>query len=407
MRRLHTRSLAAALLAVAVSLAGCTTLHTGSPVRASDGPPPGAVDTTLLDPGNYPTKPRAPLGAAGTPAKGALLDAQRMADYVIGPWEADPALIAPLQFGGSPGAMPLKSGNSILTAVMTPEPAAAAESRGYVDGYASGRQVENQIKVINAVIRMADPAAAAAAATDMANAFVPALPETPTNPIPVPGHPETSARAHSWTDIWEQRTWNIVNSFTAHGTYVLYQRVEVTGTFDSAAALVGRLLDAQAPRIDEFRPTPADQFPTLPRDPDGLLAVALPKPADQQNVNQDATFGSYGALHLTRDPIKAAERQATFGVDRMASSEGYVVRTRDASAAAEFTTSDAEDTATTAVSKADPVPNLPGSQCFRMSDEDGFWCIAASGRYSFNLYSNQLKDVHQQMAAQYILLESV
>jgi len=89
-------------------VAGCSTVEHGNAVRASGGPPPGTVDVTLLDPGNYPTKPLAPMGAAGTPATGALLDAQRMADFVVGPWEVDPALAAAYPFAFSPGAMPLE-----------------------------------------------------------------------------------------------------------------------------------------------------------------------------------------------------------------------------------------------------------------------------------------------------------
>jgi hypothetical protein len=56
----------------------------GSAVKAAGGPAPGTVDVALLDPGNYPTKPLPPRGVAGTPFEGKLLDAQRMADFVVG-----------------------------------------------------------------------------------------------------------------------------------------------------------------------------------------------------------------------------------------------------------------------------------------------------------------------------------
>src|SRR6186713_224828 len=53
------------------------------------------VSPSLLDAGTYPTAPRPPLGTAGDPRTGAITDAQNLADYVIGPWEADEALATP------------------------------------------------------------------------------------------------------------------------------------------------------------------------------------------------------------------------------------------------------------------------------------------------------------------------
>lgn len=74
-------------------VAACATVVPGTPVGADAGPQM-VVDPTLLDTGTYPTKPRPALGIAGTPLKGAIVEAQRMANYVVGPWEVDPALKA-------------------------------------------------------------------------------------------------------------------------------------------------------------------------------------------------------------------------------------------------------------------------------------------------------------------------
>lgn len=83
---------AMSMAAVAVITASCTTAVSGDPRRAPGGPPPGAADIALLDVGNYPVAPRPPLGTATNPAIGARLDAIRMADYVVGPWQVDPAI---------------------------------------------------------------------------------------------------------------------------------------------------------------------------------------------------------------------------------------------------------------------------------------------------------------------------
>ncbi len=88
------RRRAAAVLATAAALlTSCSTAIDGSPVTSAGGPPPGTVDIALLDVGNYPTRPSAPIGTAGTPEIGAIVEGQRMANYVTGPWEVDPSLI--------------------------------------------------------------------------------------------------------------------------------------------------------------------------------------------------------------------------------------------------------------------------------------------------------------------------
>lgn len=89
---------AMSLTAAAVITASCTTAVSGDPRRAPGGPLPGAVDISLLDAGNYPVVPRPPLGTATNPTIGARLDAIRMADFVVGPWQVDPAIIGNYQF---------------------------------------------------------------------------------------------------------------------------------------------------------------------------------------------------------------------------------------------------------------------------------------------------------------------
>jgi hypothetical protein len=394
----------ASFLAVAaVTAAGCSTLVNGSAVRAAGGPPPGTVDVTLLDPGNYPTKPLAPMGAAGTPATGALLDAQRMADFVVGPWEVDPALAAAYPFAFSPGAMPLKS--DALDAVLTADAAQAAGQHNYVNGYASARQVAGQKLLFNIVLRMADPDSAAAAAHDMAQATLDHPPQS-TAPvtmasIPVPGHADANAVSHSFPQYGGNHTWNVVESFTSHGPYVLVQTAQSTDTIDVAAGLVAKTLDLQGPRIDQFKPTDPAQFPTLPRDPSGLLAKSLPVPAKAGNVNNNATFGQYGALHYQVDATASAKVFADTAVDTAVSANDWVFHARDAAGATAVADSAVKQTQG---APAEPVPNMPGSHCLTLGNNAGFWCVGTADRYEFEVSANQLHDAHQQMAAQYILL---
>jgi hypothetical protein len=394
----------ASFLAVAaMTAAGCSTVVDGNAVRAAGGPPPGAVDVTLLDPGNYSTKPLAPMGAAGTPGAGALLNAQRMADFVIGPWEVDPALAAAYPFAFSPGAMPLKSG--ALNAVLGDEAARAGAQHNYVNGYASARQAAGQKLLFNIVLRMADPDSAAAAVKDMAQATLDHPPQSTAPvtmaPIPIPGHADANAISHSFPEYGGNHIWNVVESFTAYGPFVLVQTAQSTATMDEAAGLVAKALDLQGPRIDQFTPTDPAQFPTLPRDPSGLLAKSLPVPAKAGNVNNYATFGQYGALHYQIDPATSAKVFADAGVDTAISANDWVFQARDAAGATAVADASLKQIQGAQV---DPVPNMPGSHCVQLAGNQGFWCVGTADRYEFEVSASQLRDAHQQMAAQYILL---
>ncbi|WP_156526219.1 DUF7373 family lipoprotein [Mycobacterium adipatum] len=394
-----------ALVVIAVCLAGCSNAVDGTAQQAA-GPAPDTVDVALLDPGNYSTEPLDPMGAAEVPAAGALLEAVRMADFVVGPWDVDPALVEANPFGMSPGAMPLKGDPSVLQAITVSEVAEAAGQHNYVNGFATSRQVKGQKVLFNVVLRMADPQSATAAAAAMAQAAqdnpVELTPPVTLTRIAIPGHPQANALTHSYPEYGTEATWHAVNAFTAHGPYVLMQRAQSTESSDAAAALVSRTLDLQGPRIDEFVATDPAQFPTLPRDASGLLAKALPVVSTDINVNNNATFGAHAALHYQSDPVHTGAKFSDAGVDVVVHAADWVYQTRDEAAAQQLVAASIELLKATG-SAADPVPNMPGSHCIKVADQ-GFSCTSAAERYVFDVFSAQLPDAHQQMAAQYIML---
>lgn len=83
-----TVSRAATLAASMILLSGCTTVYPGIGVR--DPYADQNVNLSLLDTGNYPTKPSEPLGTAGNRDDGARAEARRMAEVVLVPFEVDP-----------------------------------------------------------------------------------------------------------------------------------------------------------------------------------------------------------------------------------------------------------------------------------------------------------------------------
>jgi hypothetical protein len=341
------------------------------------------------------------MGVAGTPEVGALFDARRMGDFVVGAWEVDPALVEQWGLPMGRGVAPL--GPDALPTVV-PEAQDPALSSNLVNIFAAGRQSTKSKQLLNVVLRMTDPPAASAAIS----ALLAAVQQDPANAnksiaaIPIPGHPEAQAITSDYTGIDGTR-WTGVRSFTAHGAYVLYQAAYTAGDRGRAVDMVAKMLNLQGTRIDGFSPTNPADFPTLPRDPTGVLAKALPVPPGQSDVSNKATFGPYAILHYQDNPIvtNAVTVFPDAGVDAAVHGSSWVIRARDAAGAAAV--AEATFNEVTAA-PADPVPNLPGSRCANFVEKQYFWCVGTADRYEFEVSGTQLRDVHQQAAAQYLLL---
>ncbi len=394
----------AALCVATVLPAGCTTVMEGSAAR-DPAVKAGVVDVALLDAGNYPTRPRPPMGVAGPGDRGALLDAQSLAEYVTGAWEVDPAMISPINFGGSPAAVAMLPGNLGIVFMPRSDAMAAMARHGVINGFAAGRQVKHQRTLVNLVLRYPDAAAAAATVAEAghANVNMPDLPVHPLTPLAIPGHGEAVATMYTWDDPDLHATWATVQSFTAHGPFVLFQRAEVVGSADVGAALIGKTLDLQGPAIDRYTPVDPAQFPTLPRDPSGALALALPVGKDEGMLVNNATYSPRGMLHFQTDPVKAAKRFDNAGLEVSAQGTGWLERARDEAGAAILL-----DDGVKSMEQDGPVdksvPNLPGSRCQENDEHKITTCDGAVGRYYYEVWGHTLKDAQQKAAAQYLIL---
>lgn len=397
----------AAALAVAVT-AGCGSTMDGTATKStSTSAAAGAVDASQLDHGNYAIEPRQALGEAGKPEVGALLEAQRLANYVTGPWEVDPALTAPLAFGIGPGSLALPGGAKALATFFSPDQNQAMALNGYVNGFATARALKDQKQLMNVVLRFTDPAAASAAANSIAQAQIahpiPLPPPIPTTSIAIPGHPEAVATTHMFEDKNIGQTWTVVDSFTPHGPFVLMQRAQLIGPVDGVTALVAKALDLQGPAIDKYNLVDPAQFASVPRDPSGLLARALPVPKGRGTPNSNMTLDAHGLLNFDGDPVAGAKNLSDAGVDVGVSAGDWVYRAKDAAAATGLVN------AMVAKMQADgpvneTVPNLPGSHCQKAADGKSVTCVASADRYVYQIDANTLKDAQQQAAAQYLLL---
>lgn len=394
------------LAIVAVLLSACTTVVNGSAVWAPGEAPPG-VDVALLDTGNYPRTPQPPLGEAGTPEKGLLLEAARMASNVVGPWEIDTRLTE----AGLPYGIIAQAGN-ISQILGNREVAAAAGKHNFVNGFISTRRSEpEQISLVNAVLRFADPQGAAAAAAEFA-AFT-ATPEAnqggpPGQPVPVPNHDGTLATTFTRELLKSAgRPMKSVSTFTAYGPYVLALEAGSYDGLDAAMALIVKALDMQKPAIDRFKPTDPAAFPTLPQDPTGVLARTVPLPPDSLNINDNLVYDQHAALHFQMNPVTSAKLFSDTDMQAFATSKTSLYETRDAAGATRLVEQFGPEAQLGGAKPADGVPHMPDSRCFEKAIPPTsvvFFCFASADRYAIEASAPQLPDAHQQVAAQYVML---
>ncbi|MGK2853533.1 MAG: DUF7373 family lipoprotein, partial [Microbacteriaceae bacterium] len=334
---------------------------------------------------------------AGDPRIGAIADAQHMADYVIGPWDADADLITPYL-----ATYYLLDTSAGLMQFAPESVARQAENHGLVNGFASARQATDKTVMINAVLRFSDPAAAAAATVDM-NAGAAAQPVRGIAPAPVtiPGHPAAAASTYPFTPSESDREWTVVRSFVPHGPFVFMQLVQAIDGLDAAAALVQKAIDAQGPRIDEFQPAPPNALAEVALDPTGLLARTLPLTGSSA-LTKNAVYSTRGAMHFQSNPVASKTLFADTGVSAVAMAMTNVYEARSPGLASMVVGSFSKEVAAQGAEPAEAVPALPDSRCSARGK--GFYCVAAAGRYAIEVNAEALPDAHQQMAAQYILL---
>lgn len=339
------------------------------------------------------------MGAAGTAFRGKLLDAQRMAGYVTGPWEVDPGLTESFP----PQAVVIKSADAVgifLDRDVSP----VVGKHDFVNGFHTARQSgDGQRSLRNAVLRFGDPAAAAAAATELAQVqMVQPVSGATRTAVPVPGHPDALTSSYPFTDTASHKERANVTSFTPHGPFVLVQITQSFNGLDDAVGLIAKTLDLQIPLVDQFTPTAVADFPSLPMDPSGLLARTIPVSQKDETVNNNATFDRRGQEQFQSDPVKSAQVFTDAGMDVSTTAKTNVYQAADAGGATKIV--EAFFAEISANGKPDdPVDGVAGSKCTNLSSS-GIYCVAPAGRYAIEASSGQRTDAHQLLAAQYLML---
>lgn len=394
---------APALCVAAVVLAGCTTVMDGSAAR-DPGFKPGDVIPALLQTGNYPTGVRkAPSPSVGLSR---TIEAQRMAEYVIYPWEAYPTATDSDQLGTRAILNPAALGVQVPGGVM-PD---IAQANGFLYGFTTSRGTPKDAPgphmAVNVIVmRFPGPDQANAALAAYLAKRVPPEGSTGAHPIAIPGHPEASATA-----VVLDSGRPSVSSFSTHGPYIFDVFTQTDDTADAAASTIGKALDLQGPKIDKFQGTDPAQWPTMNPDPTGLLARSLPKPDAKVNdgVWTTPAFLHFAAGNSLDGPKGATDRFAQFGIDRIVQGKSTFYQTKDAAAAAGFAATVVKDFAEGGNEQKPTVPGFPPAKCFTIKDageiSDRFECVAPADRYVITVFAKQSQDAIQQISAQYLML---
>ncbi|MFI5505997.1 hypothetical protein ACIA48_00900 [Mycobacterium sp. NPDC051804] len=400
---------ALAALTIALLLTACGSTVDGTATQATAP----TVDPSALDPGSYPTTPRAPLGQAGNDQVGRLIEGRRMASYVVGPWQADPTMT---RIGSAPAKV-LEQRNQI-SQVIWPSMLTRFPSLPLIVGFVSERTSStpgDTTLVRNAVLQYPFPETAASVAKGLAEGALNIavveqadgpVPTEPVRAVQIPGHPGISgalmARPEGTKIVHE------LTVVSARGPHVLIQVIQY-GTPEREIELAGRILDLQVPLIDTFVPTEPAPLASLPQDPTGLLARTVPLKSGQGDSMSNADYDPAGALQLEDNPIQAAAAMKDAGVDTVAVSETTLYQARDDGAAQQFAQTLGDDVVKQQAGQpAAEVPGLAGSRCVRTEVAGSrivrHWCIGTRDRYAFKAVARDLTNAHQQMAAQYLML---
>ncbi|MGV9714302.1 DUF7373 family lipoprotein [Gordonia sp. NPDC003424] len=406
----------AAAAAITV-VAGCSTdgtavSDTTSSSTASSAQP--SVDAAALDTGTYPTSPRPPFGES-THDNLLQVEGQRMAQYIVVPFEVDRDLTKP--------TFPTMviTDRATLRPVLPAEVAGVPANDKLVGGFVAAATTPDanlrdgqQRSLNNMVVRYLTAADADAAAQQMAAALAASQKTTVST---LPGLPDTKV-----IRVDADGKSRII-AFTPHNNYVLYEWFETSTAKKSVAEPTLRTLIAQqSTLIDQFPFTPTkaeaaagNHNPTkVLVDQNHILIYALPYSDEQLKKSEGtaapggsirAVYGPRGMAMISADPPTEFRLLTDVGSTANAVEKSTVYRATDADGAQKIVEAFTSSAHTRGFDDIAAPAGLPTASC--LSDTSGtsrYTCIVAVGRYVGEVNSTSQRDVYQQISAQYVIL---
>ncbi|WP_232839770.1 MULTISPECIES: DUF7373 family lipoprotein [Nocardia] len=393
-----------ALLVTGVLMAGaaCGSEISGTPERTPS-------DTSQLDVGNYPTAPRG-IGNAKNDKQARARESQRLADFVMLPYEADPSYVEDTWAVRSHVVLNRKSLDRLVIND-TFDDVAKDLVAGWVNAWSTGGAVDAPRRVLNIAVLMF-PDAQTAAQVGPTLEHDDFTYNRDNEPVSIPEHLNTTAH-------WRPGV-SSIGSWTVKDRYVVFIKViDDTAAPDllSLTGHVDRALDVQLPLLDKFQPTPAAELPRIPLDPGGLLGRTLPSnPESPMRAEPDGLYTGRGSVTLlvaSPDTLPELERS---GIDLVSFGDAVVFRSRNASGSESLwrawrPSSDLDEKERKV---GGPTGILNDIECVAHLVKAGdpssavafHRCVFRVDRYTVQVAGRSLQDVHQKVSAQYALLTS-
>jgi len=344
----------------------------------------------------YPTTPLKYNKTASTKESANLLEARRIAGYLVVPTFID----ASYTKGGNLSTLAYKSARSMSNLFPAPM-ASVAQRAGMLTGFSSARSDSGKNGFVVAAFEFGSAAQAKAAVP----AFVAAAAnkENDTGKAVVPGFPA----AAGWYGDYDGASPPYFHSFLAQGRMVLYLYISGPrlNSPQQQSALAAKTFTAQTASMGKYVPTAPDKFMQLPVDPDGLLAHTLPNSSDEGSVN-DGIYSAAGQLHYDTDPIGTRAVFTNAGVDMVADDRASVYRARDANGATLVQTDFIAYTQSTdkSMQPYTLTADVKDAKCLQQPLSSFYYCVGTQGRYAFEISARNEADINAAMTAQIALL---
>ncbi|WP_063039104.1 DUF7373 family lipoprotein [Nocardia pseudovaccinii] len=393
------------LLAVgvlALGAVGCGTEVPGTATRVQ-------TDVSKLDVGNYQTKPRT-IGNAKSDKQARAREAQRLADYVALPYEADPSYIEDVWSIRSHIVLNRKTlGNLVINDTF--DEVAKDLTAGWVNAWSTGGAPEDKRRTLNVAVLMFPDAQTATTVGPMLE-HDDFTYNRDNQPVPITKHANTTA--HWRPDI------SSIGSWTVHDRYVIFIKVVDDTSAPDLPALtsqVERMLDMQVPLLDKFHPTPANELSHIPLDPPGLLGRTIPSNPEQPLRGEpDGLYEGRGMLTLLNSKPTTMGTLEKGEVDLVSFGDAAVFRSKTAKGAEALWQEWQPSKNLAANKKMVEAPSGLGENTECYADLVGSGdkqtvsmniCVFQVDRYTVQAFGKQLQDLHQKVSAQYALLTSV
>lgn len=376
------------------TLASCGSVVAGEAVRAEP-------DLSGLDVGNYPTEPAA-FGIAEDHEAARYREGQRLGDFVALPFEIDPSYVNRVAGTGGPVVLDRRDMQSLVINDTFDEVAADLIT-GWVHTWSTGGDPGTAQQLSIAVLMFPDPTTADSVARGLEHddfTF-----NTDNRPVQLPKYPQSKAH-------WRPGHASL-GSWIAHDRYVVFVKYDDRSEKADLPVMVQRtesVFDVQLPLLSGFEPTPAEQLNEIALDPDGVLALTLPKsPQMVAMYGPPDTFRGRGAVYALSG-ITDLQFLDSGQVTGIALGESVVVRSETAQGARTLWEDFRPDTNESASSRVIESPaGIDGNvACFSREVaahmNPSAFCVLQTGRYFAQVEGGQIQDLHQKTSAQYALL---